>query len=769
LVLFVDRAWEVGLEIDKSEVRWVVRNGRTMRLLTLLLLVGITVVPACAQSATEVDPKIVLKVSLATKQRDFHIGETIPLQLSYSSAVKNHYQINMAQYDRSGRMNYEHFIVSPAEGVIDPLPTYTGSMGGLTNYGFLALEPWTINLNLNEWVRFTQPGMYRLNVLSDRVGIRDPSHAFGGSPVAARSNEITLNIVPADQAWQKQAFIDAVAALNKPAPARPEQMEVYTALRHKALESLRFLGTADAARELVRRMRGEDAGGLDYVCMLGLISSPERAVVRNSLQQALADPEFPITSTFLYVLRIVISAPNGTPASWREDQQRVVEALIAALPAKRGRALSISLNTAVHEAWSGEALPRQITDKLISQLAAVFDQLPVNEQANLLVGYWDKIGSPAMLPILKQMAQAYQDFPEMRGSNAYSSLERSARALRLWYQLDPAGARPAIIVEISRPRPRYDARVLGMLPDETLPEVDFALAEHLAASHDLDGSSHLASLIARYGSAAILPQVTETLDPKIGKLGCVIQDPLLAYLLRVNPAVARPRIEQAIAARGEDFSACNHGLFQGISEIHFDPVLEELGIKSLNDPDPEVAMTAATMLAKYGSPAAESALWQRYASWCARWEGRESQLDITVADNDDEKQYQLGLGENLMHALATGKSWFADKTRLQRLSLTKVRRIQRDLDQYLKMWEAPILTISVRHNPEPYPFHAQVAQYEFQSMDALKEKLTQFPAGTKFLLSVSPIESPARDQTLADLRAFLISHDLSVEGDKRDN
>src|SRR5207244_10958994 len=68
-------------------------------------------------------------------QRVFHIGETIPLQLSFSSSVKNQYQVNMAQYDRAGRMNYERFSVSPAEGAVDPLPaSYSGSMGGLTSF-----------------------------------------------------------------------------------------------------------------------------------------------------------------------------------------------------------------------------------------------------------------------------------------------------------------------------------------------------------------------------------------------------------------------------------------------------------------------------------------------------------------------------------------------------------------------------------------------------------------------------------------------------------
>jgi hypothetical protein len=177
----------------------------------------------------------------------------------------------------------------------------------------------------------------------------------------------------------------------------------------------------------------------------------------------------------------------------------------------------------------------------------------------------------------------------------------SAIALRRWYELDPAGARPAIIAEITRPRPRYSAKVLGILPDKTLPEVDLALAENLARSHDHDASSNLASLIARYASDTILSQVTHELDPRIGKWGCAIQNPLLAYVLRVNPAAARPRIEQAIAARDKNVSACNTELFQQISEIYYDPTIEEIGIRSLDDPDPEVAMTAATMLGKFGS------------------------------------------------------------------------------------------------------------------------------------------------------------------------
>lgn len=736
-----------------------------MRFLGFLMLVGIAVVHTCAQSNPPVDRNVVFKVAIVGEQREFRIGETIPLQLSFSSTVKERYQVNMAQYDRSGRMTHEQFKVSPAQGASDPLAKYEAAGGGITSFQFLSATPWTINVNLNEWLRFTQPGEYRLTISSDRVEKHDKSQPTGLVPLTARANEITLKIVAADPVWQKKTFKEAVAKLDAPAPLKPEQLEQYANSRRQAVETLRFLGTADATREMAKRMRGEESSGLNFIYMLGLISTPERSVARAALEEALADPDHPVDATFLNTLRTVSSDAEDSYANWRNAQQRAVEELIAVLPTKRGKALSVSLSTAVNEAWNLDALPQQTTDKLVVQLVSMFDQLPLSEQNSLLGFRWEKIKSPAMLPLLKRKAQWYRAFSEIRDADPYDSLQLSASALKRWYELDPAGARPAIITEITRPRPRFGARVLGLLPDKTLPEVDFALAEHFVANNDLDESSNLASLIARYATGAILPQIIEKLDPEIGKWACAVQNPILGYVLRVDPASAAPRIEKAIAVRGEEFSACNQALFQTISEIQNDPLLEDIAIKTLDDPDPEVAMTAATMLGRFGSPAAEAALRQRYASWTEQWAGRELELNTTIAEGLTDKFYQFGLGRNLMTALATGQSWLSDKTELQRLSqLTKVRRIKEQLDNYLRIWENDPLTISVDTSAG---FYARLAQYEFQSMDAFKKKLTQFPSGTKFVLANSPSESPSQEQVLNELRTFLSSQGMSLAESKR--
>lgn len=316
-----------------------------MRFLAFLLLFG-CVGYGFAQPSNFADPNVSLEVSIASDNREFHIGETIPLRLAYSGAFRDRYEINRAQYDRSGRMEYEHFNLLPAEGVVDPLKNRLGGVGGgLTSFSFLTPQPWTIVLNLNEWVRFLRPGEYRLVVTSHRVSVKDSSSPLGAVPITVESNEVTLRIIPATKVWQEETLRSAVTTLDKPAPTKPQDRETHVKARQGALETVRFLGTADAVKELAKRLRGEDSGGLDYVCLLGLISSPEHDVVRSALEKEMTDPDHPISETFIWAVTTVNTEPSDE--RWRAAQKNAIEELIAALPAKRGKALTVSLSTAV--------------------------------------------------------------------------------------------------------------------------------------------------------------------------------------------------------------------------------------------------------------------------------------------------------------------------------------------------------------------------------------------------------------------------------------
>src|SRR5262249_58193483 len=69
-------------------------------------------------------PDVRLQLQTDSAKTKFQIGEMIPLKLSFTSSSHKKYQINMATYDRSGRMSYETFLVEPGAGWSDPLRRY---------------------------------------------------------------------------------------------------------------------------------------------------------------------------------------------------------------------------------------------------------------------------------------------------------------------------------------------------------------------------------------------------------------------------------------------------------------------------------------------------------------------------------------------------------------------------------------------------------------------------------------------------------------------
>jgi hypothetical protein len=93
---------------------------------------------AYAQHAQQIDGTTpsapAVQLILSTKSTQYRVGEVIPLDLAVSAALPKRYEINEASYDRSGRMNYEQFVVESKDGTRDPLYAHFSStllfMGG---------------------------------------------------------------------------------------------------------------------------------------------------------------------------------------------------------------------------------------------------------------------------------------------------------------------------------------------------------------------------------------------------------------------------------------------------------------------------------------------------------------------------------------------------------------------------------------------------------------------------------------------------------------
>lgn len=125
----------------------------------LVVVINLTV-PLLA-FADESAPRLI--VQTGDGHGTYRVGERLPLELSFTGPSNKRFEINMAGYDRSVRMAYEEFDIAPASGWADPLHVYSDSSGGymgggLTDFAPLSAKPTVIDLNLNEWVRFDQPG-----------------------------------------------------------------------------------------------------------------------------------------------------------------------------------------------------------------------------------------------------------------------------------------------------------------------------------------------------------------------------------------------------------------------------------------------------------------------------------------------------------------------------------------------------------------------------------------------------------------------------------
>lgn len=125
-------------------------------------------------------------------------------------------------------------------------------MGGMYTVQELSGKPYTMHLDMNEWVRFDTPGDYTVVLHSSRV-FKAGKSPFFSDPQSVTSNPIKLHIIPATPEWQKATLARAEHALAvKREPFRPASEEV-----KGAIGDVRFLDSAESVPVLVARL-GED-------------------------------------------------------------------------------------------------------------------------------------------------------------------------------------------------------------------------------------------------------------------------------------------------------------------------------------------------------------------------------------------------------------------------------------------------------------------------------------------------------------------------------
>jgi hypothetical protein len=675
----------------------------------------------------QLDDSASLKIRFPEGKTQFHVGELIPIELSLSSSAPDAFDMDTRSYDRSGRLNLEHFHVTPAGR--DPMRNYYSNGvfmgGGLGGSVVLSDTPQLLREDLNEWVALDQPEHYTLSVTTERVSRRS---ATRNQPVELQSNTLEIDVVAADPSWLQQAFHSAETTLSNPSSSTSEKAA--------ALRSLRFLDSAASILELVHQLGSSENRCWD--CVAGLAGSRHQDLVVRELEQQLEAPDFAVTSDYLFILtKLKFQLEHGLlppypkddekeQAAWSERMRKQGEELSAlenelyrqtatVVPMKRGQARAKTIRTLLvrpaHE--SADISPLAVLSE--NDVAMAFISLSPQEQYDLLSIFWERVNVPTMVAPLSEIARQ----PQMKNEQLRDL------AMQRLYQLNATAGTPILLEEIQHPHVDGDqftvkGETLGVLPDKTLPQFDQLLATRLqqkdSKTLDLD-----AQLVGRYATKAILPSVKTTYTAAQGTWNCVTEDGFVLYFLRVDADYGIKRLAEAP-------SYCMVKSLKAAIRMKRWSEIEPAIIAGLNNPDLNRARQAAETLAKYGGPKAEAAMWKRLKIFHDQWADRESGFSPRMnqpRDVSDASSFQYGL----VQAIGQAQGWvLTDEqiTQLESLTLGQER-------DNVKPWHwNPPLRMSLN-----VLFDGQLQvdinhQYFFSDVDALREKLAQYPGGTQF-------------------------------------
>lgn len=719
------------------------------------LLILIVMLSGAALPQTE---GVSLAIRFAGGTSQFHVGEVVPIELSFAASLPDTFDLSTRSYDRGGRLNIEQFHVTPPGR--DPLADYYAQGifmgGGLGSSRVLGAEPVVMQEDLNEWVALDNPGHYTLYVRTSRVSRRG---ATKDEPQELRSNSLEFDVIAAAAEWQEQTLASAVSVLDSTVSTEEEKRD--------AIRKLRFLDSPRSIRELARQM-GSFPPGRRFDCVAGLAGSRHQSEVVPELERQMKSPDTPITEDYLYMLaklKTQLEHPPLPPYPEHDSQQQKIwqevmqardkelaeledalfEETAALVPTKQGHARAETVEALLLRPARGSQDIKPLTALPGPEIATAFVALSPDQQWTLLSTFWERLRVPAIATALETIAAE----PVIR-----HQLLRDAALQRL-YELDPDEATPYILEEIKHPHIdnggfTVKAKTLGVLPKETLPEFDQMLAGRLEQKN----SSTIAldaQLVGRYSTKAILPRVKSVYEANAGRLDCVTEDGFVLYFLRAEPEYGVKRLAAAP-------SFCMTESIPAVLKMkRWDEVQTSI-VAQLNNPDLNRARQAAETLSKYGSAKAEAAMWERMRHFHQQWAGRENDLTNRERLPHDATE-AMGFQYGLVLSLAQAQGWLLSNEEVAELEHLTLGSERDNVKQY--HWKSPIelsldflfdgqLRVDINH------------QYFPKDLDSLRLKLRQYPGGTKFRLTILGQEERLAPVVNA-INETALAADLTVE------
>lgn len=734
-----------------------------------------------------------LKIELrsATGSNHFQLGEVIPLEVLISSSTPNRYLEPCKMfwescfgYPQCRFVTHWAFDVVPTSGWTD-IGWHGCEMGSGPSYDVksadLTTEPKKYSYTLTNRFRFDTLGKYTVR-LSITVGLDDETNQIRNSPDSAvkhnsvsKTAELVLEIVPAGDEWKKTIIEKGVAAWTAPPepytnPPSPEHLKRQQEHQQQE-EALCNLGTPEAALALI----GLLGQGIDVARCLRMNSHKE--VAQAEMRRLLVDPNVGISPMFFAAYAKLLSPGPPKPGEIAPVPPNVVNevrnTLFASLSKKTPEAMIPSLETVLlnpmmgYWVTQGSAydLHSPFSTEVIAMAAANFDRLSDETQAALLDADWEYVRSPLMLSAVRRKAEA-----------------GDGHALLRWLELDPPAATAFMRQEVIRPVPRFSSLYLR-LPDRSLPAQEQRIAANfvgLSVPFNIpDFRIRSATLLHRYTTRATLPTVLPFIDTHLAEWPCEVQIPVLAYLLKVSPVDARPRVEQVLEKLRPPLYCPRGEFFPSLGFMEPSPVLDSLAARQVEDETP-LAADAAEYLGKYGSSTMKAVVWEQLSRWHKRYVegGAEVRMKTSPYSQDDWQLYSLD--SRLLQAYENAQGWTLSPEDVSSLAKLIGEKKTEEVACAFRCGSQ----VSVGPAPGNYaiygrvtdpvfspenrfeyliptePFQYSVNQYRCPSLKSLEQKLLQFPAGSTFTFAHGGSGLDRGDWTT--ISAFLQSHGYSV-------
>ncbi|WP_058188362.1 hypothetical protein [Terracidiphilus gabretensis] len=743
------------------------------------------------------DLKVELRTSTGSNR--FQLGEIIPLEVLISSSTPNRYlepctlfRESCFGYPRCRFFTRWSLDVIPETGRADIGWHGCGAMSGPieeVQSSDLTAEPKKYSYTLTDKFRFDAPGKYTVR-LSLTVGLDDDTNKIENSENSAvkhnsvsKTVEMVLEIVPAEEEWKRRVVAQGVVAWTAPLPAYSAPPSPEYLKHQEERDALCNLGTPEAAVALA----GLLGKGIDVAHCLRNNSHSD--VEEAEMGRLLVDPNTGVRPVFFAAYARLLGSRtekngeiSGVPVKVVNE---VRETLFASLPKKTPEAMIPSLDTVLRNPMNGywvavgSAYDQRdpYSTEIIATAAANFDHLPEQSQAALLDTDWDHLRSPLMLPVVRSKAEA-----------------GNGHALLRWSELDRPAAEAFIRQEIVRPAPRFSSLYLR-LTDESLPAQEQQIAANFVALSAPKDLIRAATLLERYTTRATLSTALPFIDQHLTEWPCNVQIPVLAYLLKVSPEEATPRVQQVLSKvrppycpRGEFFPS--FGLF-----LQASPVLDTLAARQVENGTP-LAADAVGYLERYGSPAMKPEVWEQLSRWHKKYEESGAQLRMESQNsmqsgtqlrmegqNSEQDDWQLyNLDSKLLAAYVNARGWtlsLEDVVSISKLigdKKTKELACAFSCGSEISPGTAPGNYYIYGRANDPVPpsdaridylmpseqFRYSVNQYKRMNLKALEQKLLQFPAGSIF--SVARTGDPHDGQgDWAEIGPFLKSHGYSFK------